>query len=376
MAALHIQLSLMNGKTRENGVRVPCSGDSSHLAEGHAERTTQVIDVELGKDSTFVFAAGLVLIAIIVLSIVVTSAAGGLGLRNHPWAFGAAHTGMIGLCVFLMSLAVRKHVYRRVRNLCTLNAGHSTEKLVQDIVDDFGRPGVSALAGALARVLSEVREPGFVIRCCPPDQRDVIEPVTFPFEPMVLDEADDATAAFCHALNSSGRHEPEGRTPPGVVESESGFVREIRRRNKLAGVSGWVKGLFAIGIALYLTGSIMSGDLRAVGLMCGGVLLFLFFAGSSSSRALSNQDCWLLVPGGLLVRGGRGRVSLHRYERSQGVLVVLRSKGTLWLAAVSDGESLHSTTVTKDEVDVLLRCWLSPLSPLPIDRYSDFGDSA
>jgi|GEM_PF-2518696 len=321
-------------------------------------------------------ATGVVVIAVLILSIVATAAVGGLGwLTGLRWLSGPSTlvsvcTGMIGLFFFLVFLAVRKHVNRRVRNLCTLHDDRSTEKLVQIIVEDFGRPGVSTLAQALALVLAEVRVPGFVIRCCPPEHRDVIEPVAIPFEPLVLDESDDATAAFRDAMDSSGGHDENEKMHDHAEEPESRLMREVHRRNKLAGVSGWWLGLIAVGVAV---GSAV-GDNLATAAIIIAVFAFMLFAGSSSSRLLSNRDCWLLVPGGLLVRGSgwrRGGFSLQRYERSQAVLVVLRSKGMMWLAAVSDGQSLHSTSVTKDEVNLLLCCWLSPLEPLPLERYGD-----
>ncbi|MCH7993866.1 MAG: hypothetical protein IIB57_05410, partial [Planctomycetes bacterium] len=193
-----------------------------------------------------------------------------------------------------------------------------------------------------------------------------------------LDEADDATAAFRHALDSCDGHDSAVQTPADVDEPESRFTREIRRTRKLSGVTGSAIAFCLVTFFLVAVGLIIIGQIFGAALLVA-LLVFSFFGGSSSSRVLSNKDCWLLVPGGLLVRrsGWRsGGVSLHRYERSQAVLVVLRSKGTVWLSAVSDGRSLHFTSVTKDEVSLLLRCWLSPLRPLPIDRYSDFAGSA
>ncbi|MCH8146827.1 MAG: hypothetical protein IH987_02400 [Planctomycetes bacterium] len=366
----------MSGKTRENDACVQGSGDSSHSAEGHAVQSTHVIDVEPRKSLfggiivMFVTVLGMILIGVTLVGIE-------LWWPNHRVMSNVACVGMALLCLALFFLALRRHAYGRVRSLCHKYANRSTEELVRIIVGGFRGPGMSVLATALADVLSQRREAGFVIRCCPRDERDAIEPVAFPFEPLVLDEADDATAAFRHALNSHDGHDSAGQTPADADEPESRFKREIRRRNKLAGISGSCIAFFWVTFVLLAVGLIIIGQIFGAAIIVA-LLVISFFAGSSSSRVLSNRDCWLLVPGGLLVRrsGWRsGGVSVHRYERSRAVLVVLRSRGTVWLSAVSDGRSLHFTSVTKDEVNVLLRCWLSPLAPLPIDRYSDFAGS-
>lgn len=58
------------------------------------------------------------------------------------------------------------------------------------------------------------------------------------------------------------------------------------------------------------------------------------------------------------------------------MLVVHQTGKGAWQVAVGDHESKNVRSCTSAEIDLLLRCWLSPLTPLPIDRYSDFGDSA
>ena len=42
----------------------------------------------------------------------------------------------------------------------------------------------------------------------------------------------------------------------------------------------------------------------------------------------------------------------------------------------ADGDANHFRDATDAEVSLLLRCWLSPLEPLPLERYSDLGAPA
>lgn len=87
------------------------------------------------------------------------------------------------------------------------------------------------------------------------------------------------------------------------------------------------------------------------------------------------STAWFVVPGGVLLRRIRlfGPTDLHCVDRRNSVLIAVEHPlhAETWRVAIADPHVAHARSVTTRELDVLLRAWLSPLPPLPIEALTD-----
>lgn len=347
----------------------------------HAPTNTEdcVIDVELRSRPSHVIVRVILLLLLFVATTVCTlvcieSGSVRQGILQTAFALGFFLAGLL-----LFYLVVRKRIYFRLSQLCSKHRDQTTSDLLRAIAHDVGRPDAGVLVGALAELLPRERRVGFVIRFCPPVFRRALHPVSVPFEPLALDEGDAGTLAFYQALN------PPDEGPSSTLQSGSTATSglhvppPIRKQYKLMS-AGWGWAVFSLTcLALYATALIVTGHADRL-MIYLGFGLFLLLWNAHSTRSVDSRECWLIVPGGLLVRKASrwrsAKSTLVRYERSEAILVIIRMGKEQWLMSVGDGKSQHVTSGTETEVMLLMRCWLSPLRPLPIDRYSDFGGPA
>lgn len=345
----------------------------------HAPTNTEdcVIDVELRNHPLHEIVRVIVFLVLLVATIGCTLACIESGFLRQgilPLAFAMAFF-LAGL--FLFYLVVRKRIYFRLSKLCRKHRDQTTSDLLRAIAHDVGRLAVGVLVGALTELLPRERRVGFVIRFCPPVFRRALHPVSVPFEPLALDEGDAGTMAFYQALNRPDEGPSSTLQSGSTATSGLHVPRPIRRQFKLM---GWGWAAFCLtGFALYATVLIVTGRVDRLMISLGFVLLLLVWI-ANSTRSVDFGECWLVVPGGLLVRKASrwrsAKSTLVRYERSEAILVIIRLGKEQWMMSVGDGNSQHVTSGTETEVMLLMRCWLSPLRPLPIDRYSDFGGPA
>ena len=264
----------------------------------------------------------------------------------------------------------RRNETDRIAKLCEKYHDSETPNVVTGMVSDFDRSGESLVAAPLVDVLTRMQRFGSVVRCAPPDSRVALRPFMVPFEPLVLDEADEATAALMEGFDKGRRIATDDADSNLNVSPASNVYLQVRRALRLDGRFGvWMTlGLWLLMLIVYF--------------LIGHTTSFLFFLGLTLLfivAKLTAETCWLVSPGALVIRGGHWRssgASLRRYMRSEAVLVVHQMAEDVGQVAVGDRESQYVRSCTSAEIDLLLRCWLSPLAPLPIDRYSDFGDSA
>jgi hypothetical protein len=81
-----------------------------------------------------------------------------------------------------------------------------------------------------------------------------------------------------------------------------------------------------------------------------------------------------VVPGGLLFRElarRSGTWNLHVFDRRKSVLIAHRGNFNRWTISVGDNDQRRQITVTQNEADLLLRAWLSPIPPPPVEQLSD-----
>lgn len=197
-------------------------------------------------------------------------------------------------------------------------------------------------------------------------------PLVVTFEPIPLDES---APAFC-ALEAAESFELSQAHSSDIVGESMPRARNApsRLRRAVALGGGWFSVL-SCG-PLLLMGAV---DSYRSGTLDWKLVLFgwVFVAGISGiggAGAWRSRQQWLLVPGGIVVRSpGRSGPGwrLHLFERRTGVLMVHQARGPLWMADVADGETHRRVGITEREANLLLRAWLSPLAPPPVERLSD-----
>ena len=102
------------------------------------------------------------------------------------------------------------------------------------------------------------------------------------------------------------------------------------------------------------------------------VLLLLLFG--PANREFNQQ--WFIVPGGIVQRKAgwlQSRWKLHLFERRASALCVSHWWRKIWAVHVVDAQASARRMLTRTEAEFLLRAWLSPLPPPPLERLSDLG---
>ena len=82
----------------------------------------------------------------------------------------------------------------------------------------------------------------------------------------------------------------------------------------------------------------------------------------------------MALAGGLLLRKARWRSRqwrLYLFEPRYSALALYRRNKHLWILCIAQGDSFERTTLTNREADFVLRAWLSPLSPPPVEKLTD-----
>ncbi|MBU0718166.1 MAG: hypothetical protein KJ749_07965 [Planctomycetes bacterium] len=236
-----------------------------------------------------------------------------------------------------------------------------------------GSFGIIGFLEATVCALSRHGHAGVTIRnAVLPHQAPQIDPIPVNFEARPLDEADESLVAFEEAVDAL-RDEGLPLAPvPERAEAASPITRRTRRNIALGG--GYFNifmfaGLAALGLrTLWATG-------RVTGLLviaAAALVMQLFVA--RGAQSFFRRAEWFVIPGGVLVRGTRKRAggsSLHVYDRRKSVLIVHRLRGSVWMALVADDKCHHRSTMTQHEATLLLRAWLSPVPPPPVEQLTD-----
>lgn len=200
----------------------------------------------------------------------------------------------------------------------------------------------------------------FTARCCHSKLLRSVSPLEDPFEPIPLDESNPQFAAL----------EPASED---MVDSESELLkRKLKRKIAFGGGWGWSSlQFFPLVIASFtaLSHRRLSWQLLV---WLSLALLTLFGIGGRGGWRPRHQ--WILVPGGLVIRqiprfGTDWQV--HLFRRTDSVLIMQSTWAQIWTVALSDQVTNSHTTVTSKEAMMLLRAWLSPIAPPPVERLSD-----
>ncbi|MBU0718165.1 MAG: hypothetical protein KJ749_07960 [Planctomycetes bacterium] len=277
--------------------------------------------------------------------------------------------------VIALPLVVYYHV-SELRSRKYLNKVLSSEPHA-DFVDllKYGAKchGGAALIGFLQDMVCALAQHGYVGTTIRhgmfPHQAPAIDPIPVNFEARPLDEADESVIALEEAvddLQDSDEAEPES------TATRAPLARRARRNFALGG--GCLStGIYSMMILMGLWDSTANGRIAPMLIVgIGWMMLHLFMAGGLGS--VFGYAQWFVVPGGVLVRdtGRRAKdVCLHVYDRRESALIVHRMRAGSCAVLVADADSHHRTTITRHEATLLLRAWLSPVPPPPVEQLTD-----
>ncbi|MCH8148519.1 MAG: hypothetical protein IH987_11080 [Planctomycetes bacterium] len=280
-----------------------------------------------------------------------------------------------GAIVAVALLCTRRIADARVRTLTVTGATDDLVPLTHAFLSHTSRQVLDCGGISLfLRTLVSQGRVGETIRICPQKQTTPIEPLTFPFEPVPLDESDASFDELYHALGTDADHSgPENRPAQTPSASLSG-VRRARRNWILRGGGWFLLGVLTLQLVYFAWEALHGQTLTWHFALPVGVLAYYLLVPGRSGLAWRKQH--LAVPGGLIVRKARwqrGTWQVHLFDSRDSVLCVYREDKRKWRLTVADAETCESAEATKREIDLLLRAWLSPLPPLAVERLTDLA---
>ncbi len=225
------------------------------------------------------------------------------------------------------------------------------------------RSAGSALAGS-AIALAERGWNGWVVVATESEATLFLEPISQPFEPRQIDEADPSFNALQDAAEV-------GNAGGAALPITGGFAAAMRRNIRLRG--GWpIVAVILSCVALLILIAMMARVsiwVLAICVIWTAIVLLI----PHRKRFLGLHQ-WFVVPGGLLLRRAswlNSRVELQLFRRHDCALAALLTRNVSQVA-VSDGNKTQTMLVTRSELNIVLRAWLSPLEPPPLTRLSDY----
>ena len=194
-----------------------------------------------------------------------------------------------------------------------------------------------------------------------------VKPFRLLFEPQPLDES-DPTFLQLEALEAT---DPSDAGTPRDARF-NGDATWLRVKRNIALRGGWIMtGLLALYVLMHAWSSYRQGAVDFDLVLWSAFLLFLLFG---NVGAWSWRKQWLAVPGGLILRkaGLRDRRwRLFVLRPCDSILALYKRSRHQWTLCVAREGLLERTVVTKREADFVLRAWLSPLSPPPVEKLTD-----
>ncbi|MBI5863050.1 MAG: hypothetical protein HZB38_00785 [Planctomycetes bacterium] len=214
---------------------------------------------------------------------------------------------------------------------------------------------------------------GIVFRVAPPDQLAELRPIAVEFEPTPINETDPAFVGL-HQVDDLPLN--EASDPPHAARagrfgsSEAG--RHFRRARKLG--MAWVWAVFGFMFMIQAIKAVMTRRITSSLVIWGLALAASYFGPwlGASSTGLR----FLMVPAGLLWRKAwplQRNYTLHLFERRLSVMIICPIWRGRWMWAVSDGQRHAQSMNTREEVEMLVRTWLSPLPPPPMSRLAEMA---
>ncbi len=271
--------------------------------------------------------------------------------------------------LFLIAFLIRRRVERQVERIVENGGDLSLSALVSSVFRGRRKAGTLGMqrAARLARVLAANNRLGQALRLCPTKSATPLKPFDIVFDPQPLDQTGET---FRH-LEATGGDEPDDAVNASAekIADDSTWLK-IKRNVALRG--GWIMaGIFLFNVVLNAWLSILQDRIRPILLLWIAFFLLTLFGATGATRS---RKQWFAVPGGLIVRkaGLRDRRwKVHLLEPANSILVVFQAGRRQWIACAATGDFFDRVVMTKREADFLLRAWLSPLSPPPVEKLTD-----
>jgi hypothetical protein len=336
----------------------------------NADEPPALIDVafEHGLYDMPVLVASLIgaLVALIVLVVFVSTFSG----LARPVAVAIAVAPVV-VVFFALLLAARREGLRKLRKHLAESSDSDLRSRITKLPPMARSLFTQTLMKEVARTLATEGRAGITIRIAPGSSMNAIDPFMVPFEPRRFDELAEAHAGVAPESASDGDSAAGLRhTRP---TSTTGVPRGLRRNLILKG--GWI--LFALlGISWVARGieSIQRWTVTPQFMLMTFVMLAFVLVPVQHGWRVGRQ--WLAVPGGVILRKGawlKRRWSLHLFDRRESVLVLYKHYRKQWVLVIADRASCEATVGTREELELALSAWLSPLPPPPIEQMSDLS---
>lgn len=313
----------------------------------------------------FMLLLGVVLLAILLISIKFA-----ILKFNHPIILGFCSYSCTAIIMALSKRIMIPRIKSHISKFLTKHHNLSIEDQIVTLFSLTKRIAVITYLQEFAKILIRRGHKGITIRNCPTKDIVTIDPFNVTFEPLLLDEADETIRELDNTLNI---YTPDTDSALPIVENySSGMISpQLRRNIKIAGGKGMFIFILMMTL-LMIVGAFITGQtffLATIMIICLLMIIFGVRIGSTMGRRQ-----WFIVPGGLIVREGKffsQDCKLHLFDRSTSVLIVNKISKHQWSLYAAKKGSFQRAVVTRKESEILLRAWLSPLPPPPIEQLSD-----
>lgn len=209
-----------------------------------------------------------------------------------------------------------------------------------------------------------------VARVSRKEKSQSLNPLTEVFEPVPVDES---VSLFVALERDDDQNFPQGL--PATDMDQRDATRKFKRNMTLAGGFGMVF-LFGFNAIMAAFESWQSKRIHPNLIMWTAWLVVAFF-GFGGRGAYSWKQQWMLVPGGIVsrrLRMFRSATELHLFKRTESVLIAQAAQQKLWAVHVADAGASQMARMTAREAHLLLRAWLSPIPPPPIEQLTDLRE--
>ncbi len=312
------------------------------------------------------------ILLVVTAALVIGAGSTALALVRPPAVVKGELAGFLALVVLLtivVAVLVSRFPTKDMRGLFAEGGPRSMHMLLAQLF-----PASHALPPnlrPLAKGLLRHGKRGLSVRICRATQAAPVEPLAQHFEPIAIDESD---AHFVEVEEGIDAAVVAPSTQPTNRQlDERDAIRKVRRNITLAG--GWLMLLtFGFAAAVQAWVSWNRGRMSfglPVSLLW--VLTALFLMGSRRG-AWTPYERWMLIPGGLLSLSRTPfakKDTIHLFRREDSVLVVFHASRAMWSTFVTDESKTQTIETTAREAQLLLRAWLSPIPPPPLEQLGE-----
>lgn len=305
--------------------------------------------------------------------IVVTMQLAGEYFTNPVWVVAVVVSSIILLALLVM-LAHRQRIIWAAQELRAAD-DHGGDVVLLHRYADGGKVALyENESEAFARHAARVGHVGRAYRLTTGRRPEPIVPITFTFEPRLLDQSLGDMGDLLAARSDPREAGDDATAPSGKSAAtrspESSLITYILRNRE------WLTWLVLIAIlgALFV--------LRGPRFFAGPLLVVVLIAGlvRLTQPVLSFwRPEWFAVPGGVLLRSPRGmgtqsRLRLLLRENSL-ILATRRWNEAFWRVNIADATTVARRRMTNDELTLLLRAWSSTIEPPPLELLNEMVEA-